>query len=175
MDAEQQQDVNPAGLGRHAPTAGEAQPTNGSYFKRRNEQDKTGKPITIGDITFLVGRPSLASLTKQGIIPSELAAKATNIQQKAGKGRPLTTKEVEDLNQYQKVVLKSSLRSPQIVDENPNYESNQIAYEDLTDSEATELMMYVQGGDEALRMFRVERQRAFARFGSESLSDNEAE
>ncbi len=168
-----QQDVNKGGEASLSPPPA-PQATSGSYFKNRNEKDRSGTPVTIGDITFLVGRPSLASLTKQGIVPSELAAKATNVQQKMAKNRPVTGKELEDYSQYERLMVKASLRSPQIVDENPNYEAGQILFEDLSDMESTELMMFIQGGDEALRQFRVQRQRQIARLGSETLSDDEA-
>jgi len=170
MENETQQDTSNGGEAQASPPVDA--PTSASYFKQRNELDKTGTKITIGEITFLVGRPSLASLTKQGIVPSELAAKATNVQQKMASDKPLTTQEIESYNQYERIIVKSALRSPRIVDENPNYEANEIVFEDLSDLESTELMMYIQGGSEALNSFRVQRQRQITRLSSESLLDN---
>ena len=148
--------------------------SNSSYFRNRNVKDKQGEPVTIGDATFLVGRPSLSSLTKQRIIPTELAAAAANVQTKVSKGSPVQGKELESYQKYERLMLMSAVRSPRIVEQNPNYEDNEICIDDLSDNETTDLMTYIQGGAEALRTFRAQRQRQIAGLSSESLSDNEA-
>ena len=151
------------------------QSSNASYFRSRNEKDKQGEPVVIGEATFLVGRPSLASLTKQRIIPTELAASAANVQTKVQKGNPINAKEIEIYQKYQQIMIMTAVRSPRIVDnDNPNYDNNEIGINDISDNEMTELMTYIQGGAEALRTFRAQRQRQIAGLGGESLSDYEA-
>jgi hypothetical protein len=174
QNTEQTQNAGVGGNPAPAPEIQQPKPTGASYFRQRTEKDRQGEPVQIGEVTFLVGRPSLASLTDKKIIPSELAAAATNVQQKMSKGLPISPKEYEGYSRFEQLMVMNSVRSPKIVERDADYDSGQISISDLSDTETTELMMFIQGGLEALRSFRVQRQRAIARLGSDTVSRDEA-
>ncbi len=141
--------------------------TSASYFRKRKDKEAIGEPITVGEVTFMVGRPSLSNLTKQGLIPSELAASAVNIQNKVSGKSNLSGKDLENYQKYERLMVINSVRSPNIVDDrDADYDNNEIHIDDLSDEEISELTMYIQGGMTALRTFRAGRQRQIAGFSS---------
>ena len=149
--------------------------SNGSFFRQRKQDDKIGAEVKIGDITILIGRPSLQSMIKNKIIPSDIAASATNTRQKMENKRPVTGKELDQYQQYEALILMNSVRSPKIVEREANYENNEVLLDDFSDQEKLEIMMYIQGGAEALRSFRIERQRQVAGLGVPEISKPETE
>lgn len=139
--------VDPAAL--TAPVQASA-PTSAADFRKTSEERKAGQLVTLeSGHTLRIGRPSVNNLVKTGQLPAELANAAIKIQS----GGSLNDHDMRKYVEYNERIVKLSVISPKIVDE-PNYDADEIALEDLSDSERNEILLYVNGGLEALAKFR---------------------
>lgn len=167
MEDNQQQTPNqPEQAGSHAPTS------VGQAFRERKQKNEIGEAVEIGGNTFMVARPSLASLTKAGIIPKELATEATNVQTKISKDKDLSSAEIEKYQKYQEELVMASVRVPKLHRGESDYDNNVINITELTDEELNELHIFIQGGGKALRSFRLQRERQIAGLGSDKVSES---
>lgn len=126
------------------------QQTSASQFKKDAAQRAEGQLITLSSgHTLRVGRPSVNNLVKTGQLPSELANAAIKMQS----GGQINDHDMKKYVEYNERIVKLSVISPKIVD-TPNYDNDEIAINDLSDDERSEILLYVNGGLEALAKFR---------------------
>lgn len=142
--------------------------TKATALKERAIKQEHGDVVELvtGNV-FRLRRPNLGSLVSNGAVPSNLAQSAINVERDNG-----SEKDLKNYLELQRLVTKLALVEPRISEsEHPNYDAGEIALSDLTDEEIQEIYMYVQGGDDILRRFREERQRALAGFDMPQVSE----
>ena len=128
-------------------------PTGASQFRDDAKKRNEGELITLQSGHVLrVGRPSVNNLVKTGQLPSELANAAIKMQS----GGSINDHDMKKYVEYNERIVKLSVVSPKIVD-TPNYDNDEISIEDLSDDERNEILLFVNGGLEALAKFRGER------------------
>lgn len=141
--------VDPATLTQ--PTQATA-PTSVAEIRKRSQDRKQGQLITLSSgITLRIGRPSVNNLVKTGQLPAELANAAIKVQS----GTPnLSDHDMKKYVEYNERIVKLSVLEPQVVDADPNDE--QIGLDELGDDDRNEILLYVNGGLEALAKFRAD-------------------
>jgi len=127
-------------------------PTSVADIRKRSQDRKQGTLITLSSgITLRIGRPSVNNLVKTGQLPAELANAAIKVQS----GTPnLTDHDMKKYVEYNERIVLLSVMEPKIVASDPTDE--QIALEDLGDDDRNEILLYVNGGLEALAKFRAD-------------------
>ena len=126
-----------------------------NQFRDAAQKRKTGELITLESGNVLrVGRPSIGNLMKTGQLPSELANAAVKVQS----GGNTSPDDIKKFTEYQEKLVKLAVIEPKVVESNANYDNGEINISDLSDDEQTEIMIYVNGGLEALAKFRQQRQ-----------------
>ncbi len=124
--------------------------TTASDFRKTSQARKAGELITLSSgHTLRISRPSVNNLVKSGQLPSELANAAIKMQS----GGTINDQDMKRYVEYNERIVKLSVVSPKIVDE-PNYDNDEISVDDLDDNERSEILLYVNGGLEALAKFR---------------------
>lgn len=125
-------------------------PTSASEFRKTSQERKEGQLVTLeSGHTLRIARPSVNNLVKTGQLPAELANAAIKVQS----GGSLTDHDMRKYVEYNERIVKLSVVSPKVVD-TPNYDNDEISLDDLSDSERNEILLYVNGGLEALAKFR---------------------
>jgi hypothetical protein len=160
MDPNDQNQSNQASANQAAPTPPVADvqpqataPTSAASFRDKAKKRSEGELVTlVSGNTLRIGRPSVNNLVKTGQLPSELANAAIKMQS----GGNISDHDMKKYVEYNERIVKLSVVSPKIVDQ-PNYEADEISIEDLSDDERNEILMFVNGGLEALAKFRGER------------------
>lgn len=133
-------------------------PTSAAQFRKAAQERNEGALITLSSGNVVrIARPSVGKLIKTGQLPSELANAAIKVQA----GGNTSTQDLDKFMQYQERLVSLALLSPKIA-ENPNYDNDEIALDDLADDEQTEILLYVNGGLDALAKFRQQRQSVSA-------------
>jgi len=129
-------------------------PTSAASFRDRAKKRSEGELVTlVSGNTLRISRPSVNNLVKTGQLPSELANAAIKMQSGGGN---VSDHDMKKYVEYNERIVKLSVISPKIVDQ-PDYDNDQISIEDLSDDERNEILMFVNGGLEALAKFRGER------------------
>lgn len=124
--------------------------TGAGEFRKDSQARKDGQLITLSSgHTLRIARPSVNNLVKSGQLPSELANAAIKMQS----GGTINDTDMKRYVEYNERIVKLSVVSPKIVDE-PNYDNDEISVDDLDDNERSEILLYVNGGLEALAKFR---------------------
>lgn len=144
-----------------------------AFYKERREKQEDGELVKIGDVYMKIGRPSLTAMTEKGILPADLVARVAGVSEKAGKGRALTSKDIEDSREFDKVVVTTAVKAPVIKDAPPdevNYDNGEISIEDLSDDEVQEIVLYVRGGEKMLNSFRIKQQSLLVGLGMQEVS-----
>lgn len=132
--------------------------TGAAAFRERSQKRTHGEVIQLSSgVSVRIKRPSISGLIKTGQLPSELASAAVKIQS----GAATTSNDMKMFVEYNERIAKLSLIEPRVVD-NPNYDNNEISFDDLEDGDQTEILLYVNGGLDALAKFREERSGATA-------------
>lgn len=135
-----------------------AAPTSASAFRQKAQERDSGALVELSSgNTVRIARPSVSKLIKTGQLPSELANAAIKVQA----GGNTSTQDLDKFIQYQERLVKLAMISPKVVDQ-PNYENDEININDLADDEQTEILLYVNGGLDALAKFRSQRQSVSA-------------
>lgn len=135
-------------------TPPQATPTSAAQFRSASKKRTEGELIELSSGNSLViARPSINNLVKTGQLPSELANAAIKVQS-AGGG--INDQDMKKYVEYNERIVKLSVKSPAIVD-NPRDGENEISIEDLSDDERNEILLYVNGGLDALSKFRSQR------------------
>lgn len=130
------------------------QPTSAADFRRAAKERTDGTVVELSSGNSLViARPSVNNLVKTGQLPSELANAAIKVQSGGG---VINDHDMKKYVEYNERIVKLSVKSPAIVD-NPREGENEISIDDLSDDERNEILLYVNGGLEALSKFRSER------------------
>lgn len=141
-----------------APPVSASQTTSASSFRQRAQEREAGQILELSSgNTVRVARPSVSKLIKTGQLPSELANAAIKVQS----GGNTSTDDLNKFMQYQERLVKLALLSPKISD-TPNYDNDEISLDDLADDEQTEILLFVNGGLDALAKFREQRQSVSA-------------
>lgn len=137
----------------------QSQPTSAADFRNAAQQRNEGEIVTLeSGKSMKIARPSVSALMKTGQLPSELANAAVKVQS----GAVTTPTDIVKFTEYQEKLVILSAKNPKVVHENANYDNGEINIGDLSDDEQTEIMIYVNGGLDALAKFRQERQRLSA-------------
>lgn len=124
--------------------------TGANEFRKDAQARKDGQLITLSSgHTLRIARPSVNNLVKSGQLPSELANAAIKMQS----GGTINDTDMKRYVEYNERIVKLSVVSPKIT-ENPNYDNDEISIDDLDDNERSEILLYVNGGLEALAKFR---------------------
>jgi hypothetical protein len=122
-------------------------------FKKAREEREAGELVELdGGFTARLKRPSLNNLVKTGQLPLELANAAIKVES----GGNVKDADVQKFTEYQERIARLSLMEPRVAAQGsePNYDDNEIALDDLSDAQLTEIVIYVNGGLEALAQFR---------------------
>lgn len=139
-------------------------------FRDRATKRQEGELLTLSSgETVKVRRPSITNMVKSGQVPANVAGAAL----KFDSGKPMSDRDVQRLFELKEIVTRAALLSPRVTKE-PNYDNDEIAFDDLTEDEINDVYMYVQVGLEELSKFREKRQRDAARSDSEPLPGDEA-
>lgn len=127
--------------------------TGASAFRDRSKKRTDGEYLELSSgVTIRIKRPSISGLIKSGQLPSELASAAVKIQS----GSPTTSNDMKLFVEYNERIARLSLIEPRVVD-TPDYDNGEISFDDLEDTDQTEILLYVNGGLDALAKFREER------------------
>lgn len=153
-----------------APQEDAAPTSRAARFRDRTQKAKEGEELllTSGE-TVTVRRPSITNMVKAGIVPSNVAGAALKFDQ----GKQMSDRDIQRLFELKQIVVTNALVSPKIATE-PNYDADEIAFDDLTEDEINDVYMYVQVGLEELTRFREKRQRDAARSDSDQVPGDEA-
>lgn len=140
-------------------------------FRNRSKLREAGEEfeLTTG-IKVRVRRPSITNMVKAGIVPANVAGAAL----KFDSGKPMSDRDVQRLFELKNIIVEAALISPRIVKSDPNYDNDEIIFDDLTEDEINDIYQYVQVGLETLVKFRKERQRTLAGSDSNPVPGNEA-
>jgi hypothetical protein len=113
----------------------ELQATSAVAFRKKREDRSIPKTVTLKSgnvITFV--RKSMTGLMLAGIIPKDLATKILNKSAQQQGTQFIRFDDLTTTQEVQKIMLRECLVSPKLVlDREPNYEANEIAFDDLED------------------------------------------
>lgn len=139
-------------------------------FRDRATKREEGELLTLSSgETVKVRRPSITNMVKAQIVPANVAGAAL----KFDSGKPMSDRDVQRLFELKEIVTRAALLSPKIVKE-PNYDHDEISFDDLTEDEINDVYMYVQVGLEELTKFREKRQRDASGPDSDTVPGDQA-
>lgn len=144
------------------------------FKKKREERDKPQRLDLSSGLTVLLKRPNIKVLISSGYIPDQLASKIINMESKVGE--EVEPKDVKDYLEFQKLVAKTALTSPEVVDE-PKYAQNQIHIDDIDPDDLEEIFGFVMSGrrSETVDSFRDDAQGASAGPDLQEVSGDKAQ
>lgn len=146
--------------------------SSAARFRDRAKTAAEGEYLSLSSgESVKVRRPSITNMVKAGIVPANVAGAAL----KFDSGKPMTDRDVQRLFELKQIVVTNALVSPKVVAGEPNYDNDEIAFDNLTEDEINDIYMYVQVGLVELTKFREKRQRDAAGSNSEQVPGDETE
>lgn len=124
--------------------------TPASEIRKRSEKRNKGKPTKLpSGAVVLLRKPDVGTMLLKGEVPSELVSIAMEMGDVGS-----SPKSIEKGIQFMNLLIKSSLVSPKVVEENP--QDDEILITDLTEEDRNFILGFAQEGVEQVKPFREE-------------------
>ena len=143
--------------------------SSAQQFKQRREQRDKGEVIELtSGLSVLLRRPDVTKLIAEDLIPADLVQVFLDMQSQTSTS--MKPEQIVKLMGFQRVVATHALIQPKVVDE-PDYDKGEIAITDIDQSDLDDIWQYVQGGAEAVKSFREQRNQLLSGQTVPSLSE----
>jgi hypothetical protein len=145
-------------MSKESPETPITQISSAQEFKKRREAREAGDVLTLASgLSVRLKRPEVTKLIAQGLLPANMLQRFMAIQKDLqSSSKEVKAEDLELILKFQRTVAKHALLEPTISDE-PDYDKNEIALDDLDDADLEEIWTYANGGLEAVDSFRKER------------------
>lgn len=147
------------------------QVSSAQQFKQRREtRERTEVLVLTSGLSVSVKRPEVTKMISKGLIPSQLVQRFMALQGKSENA--IKPEDVTAILEFQRIVALHAVVTPTVVEENANYDNNEVNVDDFEESDLEDIWVYANGGLEAVEKFRKERDaRLQAGSDSETLPE----
>lgn len=130
--------------------------SSAQQFKKRREAREQGDVLTLssGLVVRLI-RPEITKMIAKGLMPSSMVQTFMAFEGKTDKA--VKAEDIEAILGFQRVVAVNAVVEPKVVEQDADYDANEINVDDLEAEDLSEIWAFANGGSEAVELFRKER------------------